>query len=285
MKRIFKTGLLALALGVGLSSCLKDQGYTDIINAVGAEPIVSIFGSAAGSNTVISFQIGTPRKLTYSVNLGSPDVLDRDVTVNIGASNDVLARLNAARQAAGQVAYTALPATSYKITPNPVVIKAGQRDANFDVEVTLPNNHDLTKAYVIPVGITDAGGAKISGNHGYFGIDVKPANAYEGLYRATGTFNHPTAGPRAINQDKTLSTIDGKTVLTDFADLGGSGWKMWLQVNPDNTVTLIPKESANTSTVQEGENRYDPATKTFILNYKYPGAGGDRVVTERITKK
>jgi hypothetical protein len=285
MKRIFKSGLLALALGVGLTSCLKDQGYTDIVNAVGAEPIVSIFGGAAGSNTVISFQIGVTRKITYAVNLGSPEPLDRDVTVTVGASPDVLARLNAARQAAGQPVYTALPTTSYKINPSQVVIKAGQRDANFDLEVTLPANHDLTKAYVIPVGITDAGGAKISSNQGYFGVDVKPANIYEGTYRATGTFTHPTAGARAINQDKTLATIDATTVATDFADLGGSGWKMWLQVKPDNTVVLIPKESANTGTVQEGENRYDPATKTFILNYKYEGAGGFRVVTEKIAKK
>lgn len=285
MKRLFKSSLLALALGVGLTSCLKDQGYTDIINAVGAEPVVSIFGGDAGSNTVISFQLGVTRKVPYSVNLGSPQPLDRDVTVTVGASPDVLARLNAARQAAGQPVYTTLPATSYKITPSQVVIKAGQRDANFDVEVTLPANHDLTKAYVIPVGITDAGGAKISANHGFFGIDVKPANIYEGAYQATGTFTHPTAGPRAINQAKTLSTIDANTVQADFADLGGSGWKMWLQVKPDNTVVLIPKESANPATIQEGENRYDPATKTFILNYKYDGAGGFRVITERITKK
>ena len=61
----------------------------------------------------------------------------------------------------------------------------------------------------------------------------------------------------------------------NFADLGGSGWTMWLKVNPDNTVVFTPKGASNTSTVQFGENRYDPTTKTFILNYKYPGAGGD----------
>jgi hypothetical protein len=73
MKRIIKSGLILFASIIGLSSCLDDKGYTDIINSVGAEPIVSIFGNAGGSLQTGKFKIDTLVGVTYQVNLGSID--------------------------------------------------------------------------------------------------------------------------------------------------------------------------------------------------------------------
>ncbi len=116
-------------------------------------------------------------------------------------------------------------------------------------------------------------------------ITVAVANLYSGSYHSEGKFVHPTAGPRDINRAKTLAPIDAQTCETEYADLGGNGWKMWLRVNPDdNSVEIIPIAPASPGTVPNGDNFYDPATKSFTLNYKYAGAGGDRVVSEVITK-
>jgi hypothetical protein len=118
-------------------------------------------------------------------------------------------------------------------------------------------------------------------------VTVSVANLYSGEYQSTGVFNHPVAGPRDINRAKTLAPIDAQTVETEFADLGGSGWRMWLVVNGDNTVTLVPKGSASPGTVQftvdSDDNTYNPETGIIKLRYKYAGSGGDRVVNETLT--
>jgi hypothetical protein len=283
MKRIIKSGLILFASVIGLSSCLDDKGYTDIINSVGAEPIVSIFGNAGGSLQTGKFKIDTLVGVTYQVNLGSIDPLNKDLAVTMGATQgatDFLKATNAKRVAAGDDPYEALPATAYTIV-NPT-IKAGARDADFVVNVKLPKTLDFSKEYVIPVGISDASGVKISGNLGFMNIFVGGTpNKYDGAYKATGYFTHPTA-PRAIDRAKTLKTIDKATSETEFADLGSP---VWLKVNKDNTVTMIPQGSTAGLAgpfEQTGVNKYDPATKTFTLNYQYNV--GTRAITEVIKK-
>ncbi len=284
MKRIIKSGLILFASVIGLSSCLEDKGYTDIINAVGAEPIVSIFGDAGGSLQTGKFKIDTLVAVTYQVNLGSINPLDKDLALAMGvttSATDYLKATNAKRVKAGDDPYEILPSSAYTIV-NPV-IKAGTRDANFSVNVKLPKTLDFSKEYVIPVGITDASGVKISGNLGFMNIFVGGTpNKYDGVYSSTGYFSHPTA-PRDILRDKTLKTIDKATSETEFADLGSP---MWLKVNKDNTVTIIPQGSAAGLAgpfEQTGINKYDPVTKTFTLNYQYNV--GTRVITEVIKKK
>ena len=283
MKRIIKSGLILFASIIGLSSCLEDKGYTDIINSVGAEPIVSIFGNAGGSLQTGKFKIDTLVGVTYQVNLGSIDPLNKDLAVTMAVTQgatDFLKATNARRIAAGDDPYEALPATTYTIV-NPT-IKAGTRDANFTVNVKLPKTLDFSKEYVIPVGISDASGVKISGNLGFMNIFVGGTpNKYEGEYKATGYFTHPTA-PRAIERAKTLKTIDKATSETEFADLGSP---VWLKVNKDNTVTMIPQGAAANLAgpfEQTGVNKYDPVTKTFTLNYQYNV--GSRAITEVIKK-
>jgi hypothetical protein len=285
MKRIIKTGLILFASVIGLTSCLEDKGYTDIINGVGAEPIVSIFGADGGALRVQDFKLGVAKEITYKVNLGSPEVLSKDVTVTLGPSQTGLDFQNAKRKAAGDPNYVVLPASTYSITPNPVVIKAGTRDAEFKVKITVPTTLDFANEYLLPIGITNAGDVKISGNLGFVNIGIGGLpNAYEGNYRAVGFFQHPTV-PRAIDQDKSLKSIDKTTCETQFADLGG--YVMWLKVNKDNTVTLIPKAGADglSDLQQTGTNIYDPVKKQFTLNYKYVGGNGDRVISEVLSRK
>lgn len=285
MKRIIKTGLILFASIIGLSSCLEDKGYTDIINGVGAEPIVSIFGNAGGSLQTGQFKIDTLVEVKYLVNLGSVNPLDKDLSLTIGvttAATDFLKSTNAKRAAAGDDPYEALPTSAYTFV-NPVVIKAGKRDDTLKVRVKLPKTLDFSKEYVIPVGIADASGVKISSNLGFMNIFVGGTpNKYDGAYHATGYFSHPSS-PRDIDRDKTLKTIDKSTSETEFADLG---YIMWLKVNKDNTVTIIPQGTAATLAgpfEQTGVNKYDPTTKTFTLNYQYNV--GTRVISEVIKKK
>jgi hypothetical protein len=258
----------------GLSSCLEDKGYTDLIEAKGAQPIVSIFGGGSGSKT-LGVNLSTTPVATelFSVNLGSPQVLAQDVTATVSVNADLLKGTT----------LELLPANTYSIVSPQVTIKAGQRDVPFVVNFNT-SLIDLKKTYALPLTITAANGAIIASNLKDVVYAIKVNNIYSGTYQAVGEFNHPTAGKRAINKAKTLATIDATTSETEFADLGLAA-TMQLKVNADNTVTITPGGTASPATVQFGVNKYDPATKSFTLSYKYAGAGGDRVITEVIKKK
>ena len=274
MKKHILSGLTAVSLLVTTSGCLQDTGYTDIINAVGAQPIVSIFGSGSGSKVLgIDLKtVPTPTEL-FSVNLGSPAVLTSDVTATVAVDPTLLTGTG----------LELLPTDTYTIPTTQVTIKAGQRDVPFVVNFN-SSKIDLKKSYALPLTITAASGAIIASNLKSVVYAIKVNNIYAGTYLSTGVFNHPTAGPRDINRTKTLSTIDATTSETEFADLGAAA-TMQLRINADNTVTLTPGGTASAATIQTGVNKYDPATKTFTLSYQYAGAGGNRVITETIKKK
>ncbi|GAB3568311.1 hypothetical protein GCM10027578_20770 [Spirosoma luteolum] len=274
MKKTLLIGLCATGLLTSLSSCLNDKGYTDIIEAKGAQPIVSIFGGGSGNKTLGVDISATPvAKELFTVSLASPELLTQDVTATVAVTPALLTGTS----------YELLPASTYSIVSPQVTIKAGQRDVAFVVNFN-STQIDLKKTYALPLTITGANGAIVASNLNTAVFAIKVNNIYSGSYQSTGKFSHPTAGNRDINRAKTLATINANTVETEFADLGTAA-TMQLTINADNTVKLVPGGTASTATVQFGENRYDAASKSFILNYKYAGAGGDRIITETIKKK
>jgi hypothetical protein len=271
MNKLSKLLFLAIA-AIGFTSCLEDEMIEEqkygIIN-VDANKILEI---PTASNT---FSLLIEDKATtldvVPIHLAANDVAKEDIKVTL--------QIDAAA--------STFPSTRYTLPEGLVaVIPKGSRDGALKLNMN-PKDLDPSNPYKLVFSIVsvDQPGYIISGNFNKRTATFSARNAYEGVYRATGVFVHPTAGARDINRDKTLKTINTTTSETEFADLGGSGWTMWLVVNPDNTVTLIPKGSASTSTVQTGINKYDPATKTFTLSYNYPGGGGNRVVTETIKRK
>ncbi|RYF68854.1 MAG: DUF1735 domain-containing protein [Cytophagaceae bacterium] len=271
-----------------MTSCLKDDAH--YVDFAGASSVIDIPSSAfygVVANNGLTIQ-STPLSYSFNVNLSGPQTLAQDVTVNLAVDPAVLTAYNAANG----TAYQALPASLYQLSTTSTTIKAGQRLAPVSItffsgsdKITNPTAYNDAN-YALPVRVTGtSNNLAVSSNYGYKIISLKLKNQYDGTYLATGVFTHPTAGARAINEEKELQTVDLSTVQTNFADLGGSGWLMQLKVNADNTVTLIPKGAANTGTVQFGVNRYNPATKTYTLNYKYAGAGGDRVINETLKRE
>ena len=255
---------------------IKDAGYLAEIAGLNVAPsgtneIDSSFSSASTA----------PASFTFNVKIASPNPPTQDIQVTLAVSDSSLTQFNNNNG----TDYVALPSATYKLLTPTVTVKAGTRFAPVSVQI-LPSQIDATKSYGLSIQIVSAtGGAIPSANWGYLVLVPKIRNAYEGNYHSAGTFHHPTAGDRALNADKFLQTINPNTVQTTYADLGGSGYLMWLQINADNTVTVIPKGATPATATQFGTNTYNPATKTFTLNYKYPGSGGDRVITETLTGK
>ena len=272
-----KTLLFSISM-IGLIACSKDNN-----NAVAPEITVSMAGTDAGTLVLKNYKLDVVRTDSFAVNISSTDLAPKDLSLTLDISQTGLEFQNNKRKAAGETNYTVLPTTTYSFSPNPVIIKAGTRTAKFAVKVNVPFAIDLTNDYLLPVGITNAGDAKINSALSFvnIGIDGLP-NQYDGAYRSKGQFTLPTSS-RNIDREKILKTIDRITSETEFADLGTL---MWLKINKDNSVTIIPQQST-TGLVgmveQTGINKYDPTTKAITLNYQYNV--GSRIVTEVITRK
>jgi hypothetical protein len=138
-----------------------------------------------------------------------------------------------------------------------------------------------------PISIlTATGGVIVSDaiNNGSKLMALPISNPYAGDYHVTGHFNHPTAGIRIIDEDKSLGTVDCKTVTTTIGDLGQDGLN--IQINADNSVTISGQVSDSQPLIQDTSkpNVYDPVAKTITLNYYYAGAGGNRVMDELYTR-
>lgn len=287
MKKLLSL-FVAGGIALGMTSCLKDDAH--FVDFAGASSVIDIPTSAfygVVANQGLSIQTA-PVSYSFNVNLSGPQTLAQDVTVTLAVDPSVLTTYNAANG----TNYQPLPASLYQFTTTTTTIKAGQRLAPvalnfFSGADKITDQVGYNNAnYALPIRVTGtSNNLAVSSNFGYKIISLKLKNQYDGNYAAKGTFTHPVNGPRAINEEKTLQTIDLSTVQTNFADLGGSGWLMQLKVNADNTVTLTPKGAASTATVQFGVNKYDPATKTYTLNYKYAGSGGDRVINETLARE
>jgi hypothetical protein len=179
------------------------------------------------------------------------------------------------------------------ITTKTVTIVKGTRNAYAKAKVWGAEGLDACDNYMAAITIESAKTASgqdvtIGGNMKSYLVALPISNPYSGTYHASGVFTHPVNGPRDIDEDKELSTIDCKTVTCSAGDLGGdSGTWVLLTVNADNTITIGGSLTATQPyKPQTGKvNKYDPATKTFILNYYYEGGTGNRLIQENIVRK
>ncbi len=288
MKSFLYSVLLA-GLAASLTGCLNDdEHYTDFKNVGAVAEIPSSAFYGIGYNQGLSITT-TPTSYTFDVNVASPTLPTQDVTITLAVDQATLDAYNTNNG----TSYQLLPSSLYQIASLTTTVKAGSRLAPVAVSlysssdrVTDPGAYNDAE-YALPLKITSAtNNVAVSSNYGSRIIFPKIRNQYDGTYLAKGTFNHPVNGPRSINKEKTLSTINLTTVQTEFADLTtDNNYYMQLRINSDNTVTLIPKGASPTATVQFGTNTYDPTTRSFTLNYKYAGSGGDRVISETLTRE
>lgn len=119
----------------------------------------------------------------------------------------------------------------------------------------------------------------------YTALTVRPViyNPYIGDFVSTGTITDPANTTRSILRDKLIRRIDDVTSEMEVGDMASKNYYLKLVVNSDNSVTLTPSGSTPNLDQSVGVNKYDPATKTFTLNYSYNSAA-PQVVKEVVTR-
>jgi hypothetical protein len=250
----------------------------------------------------------------------SADIVNVQVNV-MGASGNILSPISAtiipdtgalniysaARniQFSGEQPYQQLPASFYTIqNGGKVTINPGQKSVIISITFTgnkidFFNNNVFKNA--LSLKIINAKGATIDSSLSRTLLVINAKSPYQGLYQAIGKTARtdiPTnqSANHSYNTQKNFSVVTPVTLQTYMADVGDP---IYLTVNTDNSVTInflqnisgpYYPEGENSGVVsfsslapysQNGINKYDPATKTFTLNYQYYGSVGS--VSETLT--
>lgn len=268
-----------LAVALVQNSCLKDNVGMDWTSDLKGKMYAEVW---KGGFAALGLEpVPDPVVFKFLVNIATDALPTSDITLTIGVNDDARVRYNAANKKA----YLLYP--YIEVLDPTVVIKAGTRNAYVHVKVWNADQLNACDNYMAPISIlTATGGVIVSDaiNNGSKLMALPISNPYAGDYHVTGHFNHPTGGIRIINEDKSLGTVDCKTVTTTIGDLGQDGLN--IQINADNSVTISGQVSDTQPLIQDitKPNIYDPIAKTITLNYYYVGAGGNRVIDEFYTR-
>ena len=277
------SGLALLVVGTG---CLKDEYFED--GQAGTDidqgkKIVEIMGPIVGSyGQILDFSVNDTTVNMITVNLAADQPAPEDIKITLAVDPSVITAYNSRT---GET-FDPLPASEYTFSSLEVTIPKGERVAVLTGTILDPSFLETGKyALGVKIASTSNPSVIVSGNYGQQVIALRVKNQYHGTYHATGVFTHPTAGPRDIDEEKELATVEPNSVLAPLGDLGAAGYQMVLAIQPNNTVT-ITKAGATPSIEYLGPNFYDPVTKSFHLHYSYtPPGGAARVIQEVITRK
>ena len=194
-------------------------------------------------------------------------------------------------------AYVALPASSFTIDPgNPKVgndytLTFNPGEFFKQLKLTLPNASllDPNKKYALGFKISSVdNNGKASSSQQKVLVQVGLKNRWDGVYSVeTGSVQRYTApgapeaagglnGSLAGNPDITLTTVGANTLGISghqWAQKGGAIGaidNLQLTVDPaTNQVTVFALGNATLANWEGKENKYDPATRTFTLNFRW----------------
>ena len=282
MKKL-NLAIYLLVSGVLFSSCLKQKYKIPIDD--NTDRVVTEFTTARqGVNSLA---------LDYSTSMIEVDLTELRVLPRSAMDGSVQVKISENKALVTTSGYSTLPPGSYSITSFDYTLTPSSRKANIKLKI---NPSALVGgSFAIGLSIQQVSAGEISEAGKDILIEIKVKNDYEGDYHATGlrilyagaTIGSGIASQFEIDDDKYLYTVDKNTVETDVADLIGGAW-MFLEVDPVTfNVTVKPSTLSPTFLLSNnGPCKYNPATRTFTLNYKYfNGAGNLRIITETIVGK
>ena len=274
MKKIILS--VFVAASVLMSGCLKDKDFEDQKYGTQPNDIKGIGFVSAKYALALESSANPQTIVTVIVGLNADQTSSTPINYTVAAAP-------ASVLPAG---VTALTASQYTFAA------AGQIPAGkfFDtLEIVIPNASLLDPLLTFGIGLTITSvdpGYVIINNATTATVQFNVKNAYDGIYAVvSGTviryaspgvpLNDALSGPVAGNPDVTMITIGAtKVAVNNLRWSGGGGIggidNLQLEVNPaTNAVTMSALGNATLKNQPGRENKYDPATKTFTLNFHW----------------
>jgi hypothetical protein len=305
MKKIFLR-LYVVILGVVLAACLDDdkyaldpEGSTNVIEfldpSVPASPSGAIYPAYATSYTLAptaQFDI----IVSYS---GPQDENNKNIELQLAVDPVALEEYNKhmteglyGKAPLGGSTYELMPDANYDLASTTVTIPSGKSKATVSINV-FPELFDFSKNYAIPLRIVSASEGTLSAHYSVAILAIGVRNIYDGIYEIVGgsiTRNSATGpdtnlgGP--YNEGLTLDLVTlASNVLAiepvwkDGSGVGGIGGTNLTIDEATNTVT-VKSSNATLKNTPGDPNTYDPATKTFVLNFDWGVAPNTRIIDD-----
>ncbi|MGF1922769.1 MAG: hypothetical protein ACQUHE_01220 [Bacteroidia bacterium] len=288
-KNIFKCLLLGIALSVSFTSCREDEFVGD--NELGDN-----------GKTILKFPDGPSKTLLFEAFTNIKPIngfsLVRDVNSNAGLSSSASIELVKAAVPAG---YTFLPdniftlqtSSAAKFTKTATGYSANFAPGDFSLDFNINLNGallDPTAKYALAFTIgNSAGNTVTTSTQKTITVLFTILNQWDGMYSFeagsqltrydTGGQGIPNTGDALMGTlvglpNRALTTIDGNTLTWTpvWANGGGVGGvdNFRLAVNPvTNQTTMTALGNPSLRNIEGKPNFYDPATKTFTLNFEW----------------
>jgi len=304
---------IALLFAITTVSCRKDafegtetleSGTTRVKISEGTNPS---FFLEAGSGV-------QQRKLfTITKAAASQAVNNAPATVTLTYAPDLIAKYNTEHPTGNPAApdtyemlpealYTTLPGVTRTSTGYTISLAGGEFAKAFNINLNFAS-FDFSKKYMLAFRISATGidGEYTVQNQLLAIVGVK--NAYDGVYSVSaGTVTRYTApgvpagdalsGSMAGNPDVRLSTTGANTVRIEGLNWAASGGgvggvdPITMTINPTTyEVTSISSGTASSMRIVSGAiNKYDPATKTFTLNFDWNQTANKREILGLVIK-
>jgi hypothetical protein len=274
-----------LALIAGFSSCTKEDGVYAENGSSGIVELADLpsrTSSTAYASVTKSFDAVTEVDCPILINYTGVDGAPEDVTVTLAFDATIVDAMSSST-----AVLTNLDASLYTVPSYSVIIPKGQKQATMHIKLKT-SAFDFSKSYALGVVIKSTSAGTVSGNYGKGLFKINAKNAYDGIYTVgTGSSvirytapgvpaNDALSGSLAGNPNLTLSTVSATTVeITNLRWAGGTSSVSGIDnlratVDPvTNLVTMTALGNTTLANLAGKDNKYDPATKTFTLNFRW----------------
>jgi Domain of unknown function (DUF1735) len=302
MKMIRNIKLLMAFLAIatlGITSCIE-EGKDDIAGKGTNE-----FRLDANAVSVVTFQPDSAGQVTQLITIYrdavSKSSISNEVTLTLDINSDSLVAYNTAHPTG---TFVETDPAWYSLSIPEGIITFEPYEGAKTIEITLDTrSFNLSNRYAIPLVIKDASDSySINKGHSFTMVQTLPINQYDGVYAYTGSLGRYDATTGAALGDgldgtvvpdvyRALATTGASSVsvtplwASGASSVGGIGVPIDIVVAGDNTITLVPlggPAAANWGPIPGLDNKYDPNTKTFYINWKWGAlVGGSPTGTTR----
>jgi hypothetical protein len=288
MNKIFKiTGFLSIVISLFFVSCLKDDSLTlntSLSNSViefantGSIATNPSNGAAPRFNIDLgSLEDGDTASFNVNVDYAGAKFAPEDISVTIDIDTSLLSLYNSVHSV-DAANYTLPPLSAIKTQfPITIIIPKGQQFGQGHIVIERNQDYDFTATYALPLKIVSTSAGDISGNFGTALYNLNIRNAYDGVYFASGTMIHPSYGGEYSDQEEDMITTGATSVQFQLTTTVTFSVYITLTVDPATNLVTVTTGDVVLDAYDPDKNYYDPAAKTFHLDFGY--SGGSRHIT------
>ena len=311
MRKVLQQLLFISTLAILVTSCEKGEEEFPPLTKSTEKTVVLLPDAVNGPLIALALDLNpgaqTINALTLQRNTTNAAELNKSLSVKIKLQNAVISE-----PTSGEV--HELPRNLYTNHPdNPfdgqywtVTFKSGESVTYLRIILDPSSLISVPERVGLGFQIAEAGGAQISDTKNQLGVEISAKNQWDGIYRVSGTFFHPTlpelVGPFGTSAtggpiECALITSGPNTLIRDYGAPVGESVLVWnsvnnaftyftgvkprFQVNANNSVTVYPSPGTIAFDSSPNNCTYNPGTKTFSLNYAWT-SGAQRVITETL---